>query len=549
MGIKLRKKFGSRGATLPEYAIVLGVMVLAAVAIHESLWETSREESAQQEACVSQIPPPPLAADGSGCEIPTVSTTTTLPGQNTTTTTTSTTIAPAQPSAPQNLTVTPLYDAAGLHYLDVAFTPPANVDSVPVATYQYSTDGGVKWKTRSSGTTGSPLRIEIESNTFNARLLQATDYDVAIRAVTANGVTGKRSAVWRTGTAKALLRCGDGTFCPDKFSIITVAGARRGLHRVEGSSESASGQAYFTKEGTITLSVVAGGGGGGGNGGGGGGAGGYVSANVTVSPDQPYYFLIAGGGGAAGANSTRGRNGLASLFIAPSFAGYVAYGGGGGSARDGVAATPPCRPSSTPVNSPDPQSCPTETFSSRAAWDASGGLWSELVTPAIGSAGGGANTVTGFRRAGGNGKTGEGSNGGWGCTNNGVDCAGEGGGGGGGGRGGNGGDGLISGTVRGGSGGSGILSNITGTFVSYAAGGGGGKTTNGTAGLGGSCSTSNPDACVGGSSRTGFRLSGMDGRGAGGGGGSGGTAAGRGGGGAVLFSYSLTHQQIAAAET
>jgi hypothetical protein len=60
------------------------------------------------------------------------------------------------------------------------------------------------------------------------------------------------------------------------------------------------------------------------------------------------------------------------------------------------------------------------------------------------------------------------------------------------------------------------------------------------------------DGCVGGSTVTGRRVNGQDGRGGGGAGGSGGTGAanpGRGGGGVVIFTYTLTYLQISPEES
>jgi len=543
MGTKFMKRLASRGATLPEYAIILAIMALAAIGIRGALWETGREESAQQEACISQIPPPSLAADGSGCEIPVMSTTSTIPPPTTTPTTSPpTTLAPSRPTAPQSLVTRPTYDATGRHYLDVVFSPPVNSTTVPVVNYQYSTDGGVTWKNRATGTTQSPLRIDIESDTFNAPLAGATDYDVAIRAVTANGVEGKRSAVWRVSTARALLRCADGTYCPENFStyLRSPGNVLVGRHKLSASSSTLVGFAEFEKTTSVNLFVVAAGGGGGGNGGGGGGGGGVIRASgATATADDSPYWVIAGAGGAAGTSSTRGGQGDLSLF-----GGYVTYGGGGGAARDGASATPPCDSAA--------KSCPTITFSSRGGWDSTAGAWPSLVTPYIGSGGGGANTITGYRRAGGNGKTGEGRSGGWGCTSNGFDCSGLGTGGGGGGHNAPGTDGLLGGP--GGTGGDGTADNIDdgATNLRYGAGGGGGKTNLGNPGLGGNCTSAGVDGCVGGSTVTGRRVNGQDGRGGGGAGGSGGTGAanpGRGGGGVVIFTYTLTYLQISPEES
>lgn len=61
-----------------------------------------------------------------------------------------------------------------------------------ITTYQYSTDGGVTWRTRTTGTVGSPLLITVESGSGAPSLTNAELYAVQLRAVNAAG-TGAAS--------------------------------------------------------------------------------------------------------------------------------------------------------------------------------------------------------------------------------------------------------------------------------------------------------------------------------------------------------------------
>lgn len=555
---KIRKMLSARGASAVEYALVIAVMAGIAYGGLQMLNEPVKNESAQQQACISQNPPPPPSENGGGCQLPPVSTTAPDPLNPVIPPTPPPTVpGPEVLSAPQNVVITPGYDSTGQIYYDVEFTPPANSTDIPVGKYQYTTDFvnsgpglvSATWRDRSDGGTGSPMRIVFRSETFNQPLNLAEFFSVGIRAVDQDGRPGKRSAVWRVGTPRAKMDCGNGNFCSEKFSIqrSDIPGEPlKGVHRLDAAASSQVGALYFGDNTNFDALVVGGGGGGGGNGGGGGGGGGVVYqsglAVRQVTQSRNYYILLAGEGGAAGSSTVRGGAGVPSIFE-----GLFVQGGGGGSSRDGAAATPPCP--STRLG------CPTTTFSSRAAWDAPDGLWSSLVVEAIASAGGGANTTTGYRRAGGNGRTGQGNNAGWGCSNNGADCGVDGGGGGGGGASSIGGAGLLSGTVRGGAGGAGVANSIEGWSLLYGAGGGGGKTVNGTAGLGGSCTSADTNGCVGGSSRTDRRNAGQDGRGGGGAGGSGGNVSnpsgppGRGGGGVVVIRYSIQNIKVAEAES
>lgn len=70
-------------------------------------------------------------------------------------------------------------------HLSVTFNP-GNDGGDPITGYQFSTDGGVTWRTRTTGTTASPLAIGSDS-TSGAALVNGRLYAVQIRALNAAG--------------------------------------------------------------------------------------------------------------------------------------------------------------------------------------------------------------------------------------------------------------------------------------------------------------------------------------------------------------------------
>jgi hypothetical protein len=70
--------------------------------------------------------------------------------------------------------------------LSVAFTAGANGGSA-ITNYKYSTDGGISFRTRASGTTASPIVITTLSSDGTTALSNGTSYDVQIKAVNAIG--------------------------------------------------------------------------------------------------------------------------------------------------------------------------------------------------------------------------------------------------------------------------------------------------------------------------------------------------------------------------
>ena len=71
--------------------------------------------------------------------------------------------------------------------LSVAFTPPGSDGGSAITTYQYSTDGGSTWKTRTTGSTASPILITQTSAAGATALADGTSYNVQIRAVNVIG--------------------------------------------------------------------------------------------------------------------------------------------------------------------------------------------------------------------------------------------------------------------------------------------------------------------------------------------------------------------------
>ena len=75
--------------------------------------------------------------------------------------------------------------------LTVYFSP-GNDGGNPITSYQYSTDGGASWQTRTVGSTSSPLVISALSTNGTSALANGTTYSVQIRGVNSAG-TGNAS--------------------------------------------------------------------------------------------------------------------------------------------------------------------------------------------------------------------------------------------------------------------------------------------------------------------------------------------------------------------
>jgi predicted phage tail protein len=70
--------------------------------------------------------------------------------------------------------------------LTVYFSP-GDDGGNPITSYQYSTDGGATWQTRTIGSTSSPLVISALSTNGTSALANGTTYSVQIRAVNSAG--------------------------------------------------------------------------------------------------------------------------------------------------------------------------------------------------------------------------------------------------------------------------------------------------------------------------------------------------------------------------
>ncbi|MFI0460731.1 MAG: beta strand repeat-containing protein [Ilumatobacteraceae bacterium] len=85
--------------------------------------------------------------------------------------------------------------------LNAVFTTPASTGGAVISTYQYSTDAGATWRTRTDGgTTASPVVISTLSTNGTSPLIGGTEYFVELRAVNSAG-SGSASDV-ATGITK-----------------------------------------------------------------------------------------------------------------------------------------------------------------------------------------------------------------------------------------------------------------------------------------------------------------------------------------------------------
>ena len=82
--------------------------------------------------------------------------------------------------------------------LSVNFTAPSSDGGSAITTYQYSTDNGVNYITRQTGTTSSPLVISTLSSDGTTALANGTTYTVLIKAVNGTGVSAASGSA--TGT-------------------------------------------------------------------------------------------------------------------------------------------------------------------------------------------------------------------------------------------------------------------------------------------------------------------------------------------------------------
>lgn len=114
---------------------------------------------------------------------------------------TSSASAPSSPVTPLTVPTAPIISqiTTGNALLSVAFTA-AGDGGNPISTYQYSTDGGATWQTRTVGSTSSPLVISALSTNGTTALANGTTYSVKIRAVNSAGTGSSSTAVSATPT-------------------------------------------------------------------------------------------------------------------------------------------------------------------------------------------------------------------------------------------------------------------------------------------------------------------------------------------------------------
>lgn len=114
---------------------------------------------------------------------------------------TSSASAPSSPVTPLTVPTAPIISqiTTGNALLSVAFTA-AGDGGNPISTYQYSTDGGATWQTRTVGSTSSPLVISALSTNGTTALANGTTYSVKIRAVNSAGTGSSSTAVNATPT-------------------------------------------------------------------------------------------------------------------------------------------------------------------------------------------------------------------------------------------------------------------------------------------------------------------------------------------------------------
>lgn len=216
------------------------------------------------------------------------------------------------PGAPTISSVT-----AGHLSLSVAFSAPASTGGNAVSNYQYSTDNGTTWTTRTPSSTTSPLSI--------TGLTNGVAYQVKLRAVNAAGAGTASAAMSGTPQWSAMTAS-----CSGCSSTTVVSGTR-------------TYQQYtFTATGTMTITspgsdasvdyLVVGGGGGGSTNGGNGGAGGSggMTRNGSLAVTAGSYTATVGLGGAGSSTyNVGGATGGSSSFGSITANGGCSYAASG----------------------------------------------------------------------------------------------------------------------------------------------------------------------------------------------------------------------------
>lgn len=178
--------------------------------------------------------------------------------------------------------------------LSVAFSAPTNDGAATITTYQYSTDNGATWRTRSSGTTASPLVITTTSAT-NATLTNGTSYTVRIRAVNAAGDgTASNSVTATPATTPGAPTITSATGEHLSISVVFTAGSANGSTITTYQYSTDNGVTWRTRSSGTTSSPLP--------------INTRSSDNAALSPDMTYTVRIravnAAGAGTASNSAT-----------------------------------------------------------------------------------------------------------------------------------------------------------------------------------------------------------------------------------------------------
>ncbi len=155
------------------------------------------------------------------------------------------------PGAPTLGTITP-----SNAQLSAAFTP-GSTGGLSITTYKYSTDNGVSYLTRQTGTTASPIVITTLSSDGTTPLVNGTPYTVLIKAVNANGDGAASNAVTATpattpSAPTALVATGGNA----QVSVAFTAGATGGSAITSYKYSTDNGSTFRTRQTGTTASPV-----------------------------------------------------------------------------------------------------------------------------------------------------------------------------------------------------------------------------------------------------------------------------------------------------
>ena len=159
--------------------------------------------------------------------------------------------AASAPAAPTLGTITP-----GNAQLSAAFTAGGSGGSA-ITTYKYSTDNGVSYLTRQTGTTASPIVITTLSSDGTTPLVNGTPYTVLIKAVNAIGDGAASNAVAATpATTPSAPTSLVATGGDAQVSVAFTAGATGGSAITTYKYSTDNGSTYLTRQTGTTASPV-----------------------------------------------------------------------------------------------------------------------------------------------------------------------------------------------------------------------------------------------------------------------------------------------------